>query len=113
MQLTDYFTTSASILYIHSFFCGSSARIPVSPFTKLRDNTQTQHAWWDHQDEWSVAQISTWQPQHSQETDIHALGGIPTPIPASERTQNHDLDRPATGIGFSITYLFYLAIYST
>jgi len=36
--------------------------------------------------------------QHSQETNIHALGGICT-ISASERPQTYVLDRAATEIG--------------
>jgi hypothetical protein len=51
--------------------------------------------------------------QHSEETDIHALGGISTPIPASKPTQIHALDSPATGIDFSVIYSLYVAIRST
>jgi hypothetical protein len=51
--------------------------------------------------------------QHSEETDIHALGGIPSLIPASKRTQTHTLDSPATAIGFSVIYSLYMAIRST
>jgi hypothetical protein len=36
--------------------------------------------------------------------------GFQSPIAASERTQTQALDRPATGIGFSIIYSFHLAI---
>jgi hypothetical protein len=37
--------------------------------------------------------------QHSQQTDIHAPGGIRTQILVSERPKTHVLDRAATGIG--------------
>jgi hypothetical protein len=37
--------------------------------------------------------------QLSQETDIHAPGGIEPTISASERQQPHALDRAATGLG--------------
>jgi hypothetical protein len=49
-------------------------------------------------------------PGNTQQTDIHDLGGIRTPIPASERTQTHALYRPATGISFSIIYTLNLAL---
>ena len=56
-----------------------------------------------------VAETSTWQhTQHSQETDIHAPGGIQTMIPGSQRPQNHDLDRAATGIGCKDKWVFKL-----
>jgi len=45
------------------------------------------------------AETSTWQQKHSQETDIHAAGGIEPTIPASERSQTHALDSAASGIG--------------
>jgi len=50
--------------------------------------------------------------QHSQETDIHASGGIRTTIPASARLQTHDLDRAPTEMGTEIyckdtVYKFY------
>ena len=38
--------------------------------------------------------------QHSQQTDIHSLGGIRNPqFQQSERPQTHTLDRAATGTG--------------
>jgi hypothetical protein len=40
--------------------------------------------------------------QQSQETNIHASGGIRTQIPASERPQTHALDHVATRIGSSL-----------
>jgi hypothetical protein len=46
-----------------------------------------------------VAETSTWQQKHSQETNIHAPGGIRTQIPARARPQTYALDRAATGIG--------------
>jgi hypothetical protein len=36
--------------------------------------------------------------QHSQQTNIHALGGIRTRNPSNERPQTHALDRAAIGI---------------
>ena len=50
---------------------------------------------------------------NTQQTHINALGGIWTPISASERTQTHALDRPSTGIGFSVIYPLYLALCCT
>jgi len=43
--------------------------------------------------------------QHSQETDIHAFGGIPTTIPGSARVHTHALDRAAIAIGTEIYYI--------
>jgi hypothetical protein len=37
--------------------------------------------------------------QPSQETDIHATGGIQTAVSASERPHTHALDHAAIGIG--------------
>jgi hypothetical protein len=51
--------------------------------------------------------------QHSQETDIHAPGGIWPAIPASERPQTHALDRTATGIGSVYSILDENPDYST
>jgi hypothetical protein len=39
--------------------------------------------------------------KYSQETDVHASGGILPTIPVSERLQNHTLDCSVTGIGTS------------
>jgi hypothetical protein len=52
-------------------------------------------------------------PVNTQQTHFYALGGIRTPIPASERTQTHALYHPTTEIGFSIIYILYLALRST
>ena len=46
--------------------------------------------------------------KQSQESSV----GFERPIPESERTQTHNLDRPAKGIGFSVIYLFYPVIHS-
>jgi hypothetical protein len=50
-----------------------------------------------------VAETSTWQHKHSQETDIHAPSGIQTHNPRSERPQTHASDRVATWIGSLFT----------
>jgi hypothetical protein len=46
-----------------------------------------------------VAETSTWQHKHSQETNIHSPVGFEPTIPASARLQTYALDRAATGIG--------------
>jgi hypothetical protein len=47
-----------------------------------------------------IAETSTCQHKHSQETNIHAPVGFEPATPASARPQTHALDRAATGIGF-------------
>jgi hypothetical protein len=51
-----------------------------------------------------VAETSTWQHKHSQETDIHAPVGFEPTVPASERLQTYALDRAATGIGQMLSH---------
>jgi hypothetical protein len=46
-----------------------------------------------------VAETSTWQHKHSQETNIHLPVGFEPTIPASARPETYALDRAATGIG--------------
>jgi hypothetical protein len=46
--------------------------------------------------------------QHSQETDIHAPGGIQTRNPSKRATADHALDRAAIGIAmFAPKFDFY------
>jgi len=40
--------------------------------------------------------------QHSQETDIHAAGGIRTRNPSKRAAADHALDRAVAGIGNSV-----------
>jgi len=50
-----------------------------------------------------VAEASNLWTQHSQQTDIHAAGGIGTrSVPARERPQGLALDRTATWIGYTV-----------
>jgi hypothetical protein len=45
--------------------------------------------------------------QHSQQTNIHALGGIRPTISADERPKTYALDRTTTGTGYYYYYYYY------
>jgi len=60
------------------------------------------------------AETSTWQTQHSQETDVlHSAGFEPT-ILASGRPQTHALDRATSGTGrrpfLSVLHFFFKSV---
>jgi hypothetical protein len=108
MQLKVYFKSSRQFFFsvtIQAVFRSWSLLPRIFEIT-LRHGTLGKHLRINNQ---------TLRPLHvnTQHTDIHALGGIRNPIPASERTQTHALYRRATGIGFSIIYTLYLALRST
>ena len=76
-------------LYIYIFFfCGAATQRGSRPphswgfFSTHYDAPQSVGLLWTSDQ--LVAETSTWQHKHSQQTDIHAPGGIPT----------HDLSRP-------------------
>ena len=47
--------------------------------------------------------------QHSQQRDVHALGGLEPVTPARDPPQNHTLNRAATVIGcIQILYIFLM-----
>ena len=77
----------------------------VSSLSRPHDHTQTHHSRYDSSGR-VISSSQTLLPdntQHSQDTDMHASGGIRTCNPTvSERPQNHALDRAATVIGFRI-----------
>jgi hypothetical protein len=55
-----------------------------------------------HSDKWSAPHKEnylTTQNTHKRQTDRHVPAGFEHANPASERPQNHALDRAATGIG--------------
>jgi hypothetical protein len=63
-------------------------------------------------DEGSVRRRSVYlqNTQHSQETNIHAPGGLEPAIPGCERLQTYTYDRAATGMGrfsFLTCYIKY------
>ena len=78
------------------FSCGASTRFRVmASLTGLRDHTQTHHT---RQDSSGQVVRPTQTPlldntQHSQETDIHAPGGIQTHIPSKLAAPNPLLRR--------------------
>ena len=73
--------------------------VSVCTFTRFLDHTQL--LWTSDQ---LVAETSTCNTQHSQQTSMYPVGFEPT-ISASERPQNYPLDRAATGTGnFSFRY---------
>jgi hypothetical protein len=62
----------------------------------------TPQSVWTPLDEGSAHHRDLYLTIHnSQETDIHALEGLESAIPASERPQTHALDSAATGIGMT------------
>ena len=62
----------------------------------------TQHIRWDSTERGIVPTQKPFylkNTQHSQQTDVHAPGGIRTRHPASQPPQTYTLDRSATGVG--------------
>ena len=110
-----FFTFSASIFYINFLSVALSSLFQSWPLLSRGFEITLRHSILRR-----ILRISdhTLKPtsdniQHSEKTDIYALGGNPTPIPPRERTQTHAFYHPATGIGFSIIFSLYLAIRST
>jgi hypothetical protein len=64
----------------------------------LRHTTQSVGLLWTR--DRPVAETSTWQHKHSQETNIHAPAGFEPTIPASQRT----------GIGMLFSYNFQKSV---
>jgi hypothetical protein len=65
-------------------------------FITLRHTSQSVGPLWTS--DRPVAETSTWQHTHSQQTNIHARAGIRPTIPASARPQTYALDGAAAGI---------------
>ena len=85
-----------------SFWRDSPQWARASSFTRFLDHTTTHHI---RQDSSGRVISSSQRPvpdntQHSQQTNIHAPGGIRTQTSAGERPQTYALDRAATGTGF-------------
>ena len=72
------------------------------PLTGPRDHTHWTHHTRSDSPGRMVSPIQrpvSGNTQHSQQTVIHAPGGIRTHSPSKRTTQTHPLDRAATGIG--------------
>ena len=77
----------------------------ASSLSRLSSHTQTHHIRWD----FSGRVISSSQTplpdntQHSQETEMHDLGGIRNPNPNKQTAATHALDRAVTETGSHLT----------
>ena len=97
----------SGIAYRVYIYYTRGARVPSGPGTplsRLRCHTQINKShllglrWTTNQ---SDVETSTWQySQHSQKTDIHALGGIGNRNPSKWAAADPRLRQAVTGIGF-------------
>ena len=72
----------------------------ASSFTKFLDHTQQSiTVGRTPLDEWSTRRRDLYLLTNTQQTNIHARGGVEPPISAGERLHTYSIDRAATGTG--------------